>query len=71
MDYMSNCTFVDEAAFYVNMKRSFAWSRAVVRVPKTRANMTTILGAIFTLGVVNMRVERPKVTAPQKKKNCG
>lgn len=48
MDYLSNCVFVDEAAFHINMKRSYAWSkkgtRAVVKVPKTRALTTTILG---------------------------
>lgn len=41
VDYMSNCVFIDEAAFHINMKRSVAWSkvgtRAVVKVPKTRA----------------------------------
>lgn len=74
MDYMSNCVFVDEAAFHINMKRSFAWSkkgtRAVVQVPKTRARMTTILGAVSSLGVVNMRVKRPKAVAPQKKRKA-
>lgn len=74
MDYMSNCVFVDEAAFHINMKRSFAWSkkgtRAVVQVPKTRARTTTILGAVSSLGVVNMRVKRPKAVAPQKKRKA-
>lgn len=27
MDYLSNCVFVDEAAFHVNMKRSYSWSK--------------------------------------------
>ncbi|KAG1474854.1 hypothetical protein G6F56_000093 [Rhizopus delemar] len=49
IDYMSNCVFIDEAAFHINIKRTFAWSkvgtRAVVKVPKTRAKTTTILGA--------------------------
>lgn len=30
--------------------------------------MTTILGAVSTLGVMNMRIKCPKVAAPQKKK---
>lgn len=38
---MSKCVCVDKAAFHINMKCSFAWSkkgtRAVVRVPKTKA----------------------------------
>ena len=50
MDFMSNCVFIDEAAFLINMKRSMAWSkkgeRAVVVVPKARAKTITILGAI-------------------------
>jgi hypothetical protein len=49
MDYTSNCVFIDEAAFHINMKRTFAWSkkgeRAVVKTPKTRAQTTAILGA--------------------------
>lgn len=75
MDYMSNCVFIDEAAFHINMKRSLAWSkkgeRAVVVVPKTRAKTTTILGAISPYGVVNIRVRRPKVQASSKKKKNG
>lgn len=49
IDYISNCVFIDEAVFQINMKRTFAWSkvgaRAVVKEPKTRAKTTTILGA--------------------------
>ncbi|CEP11947.1 hypothetical protein [Parasitella parasitica] len=41
MDYLSNCVFVDEAAFHINMKRA-----------ETRAMTTTILGAISPFGVV-------------------
>lgn len=61
IDYMTNCIFVDEVAFHINMKRSMAWpkkgTRAVTVVPKTRARMTTILGAISPLGVVNMECD--------------
>jgi hypothetical protein len=53
MDYTSNCVFIDEAAFHIIMKHTFAWSkkgeRAVVKTPKTRARTTTILGVIFSL----------------------
>lgn len=75
MDFMSNCVFIDEAAFHINMKRSMAWSkkgeRAVVVVPKTRAKTTTILGAISPYGVVNARVRCPKSSSyKQEKKNC-
>ncbi|KAG1053337.1 hypothetical protein G6F43_004579 [Rhizopus delemar] len=55
MDCLSNCVFVDEAAFHISMKRSYAWSkkgsRAIVKVPKTRAITTTMLGAISPFGV--------------------
>jgi hypothetical protein len=27
MDYLSNCVFIDEAAFHTNMKRTVAWSK--------------------------------------------
>lgn len=73
MDYMTNCVFIDEVAFHINMKCTFAWSkvgtRAVVKIPKTRAKTTTILGAISPHGVVNVAVRRPRVLAVSKKKN--
>ncbi|KAL7324660.1 hypothetical protein PS15p_209820 [Mucor circinelloides] len=55
MDYMSNCVFIDESAFHINLKRTVAWSekgtRAEVVVPQTRAKTTiTILGATSVLG---------------------
>jgi len=72
MDYMSNCVFIDGAAFHINMKRSAAWSkvgtRAVVKVPNTRAKTTTILGAISAFGVVNIKVRRPRVMPSSKKR---
>ncbi|KAG1474273.1 hypothetical protein G6F56_000452 [Rhizopus delemar] len=72
LDFTSNCIFIDEAAFHINMKRSIAWSkkgtRAVVVVPKTRAKTTTILGAISPYGVVNIKVRRPRVLIPSKKR---
>ncbi|KAI9244087.1 hypothetical protein EDC94DRAFT_665729 [Helicostylum pulchrum] len=50
IDYTSNCIFIDESAFHINMKRSFAWSRkgerAVAVVLKTRAKTTTTPGAV-------------------------
>ncbi|KAG1255894.1 hypothetical protein G6F68_010039 [Rhizopus microsporus] len=74
LDFTSNCIFIDEAAFHVNMKRSVAWSkkgsRAVVVVPKTRAKTTTILGAISPYGVVNIKVRRPKAPIPSKKRKA-
>lgn len=76
MDYISNCVFIDEAAFHINLKRSFSWSRkgkrAVVTVPKTKARTTTILGAISPYGVVNISVRLPrKLLQSQKRKTLG
>ncbi|CEP08936.1 hypothetical protein [Parasitella parasitica] len=73
MDYMSNCVFIDEAAFHINLKRSMAWSkkgtRAEVIVPETRARTTTILGAISPFGIVNIQLRRPAI--PSKKRRLG
>jgi hypothetical protein len=37
IDFTSNCVFIDESAFHINLKRNFAWSkkgiRAAVEVP--------------------------------------
>ncbi|EIE80821.1 hypothetical protein RO3G_05526 [Rhizopus delemar RA 99-880] len=75
LDFESNCVFIDEAGFHINMKRSFAWSkvgtRAVVKTPKTKSKMTTILGAISPFGVVNMKVRTPKVVQSKKRKLRG
>jgi hypothetical protein len=38
-----------------------------VKVPKTRAKTTTILGAISPCGVVNTQVRRLRATAASKK----
>ncbi|CEG80910.1 hypothetical protein RMATCC62417_15173 [Rhizopus microsporus] len=50
MNFLTNCVFLDESAFDINMKRSRAWSkkgtRAIVTRPTTRANTTSILGTI-------------------------
>ncbi|KAI9315772.1 hypothetical protein BX666DRAFT_1860727, partial [Dichotomocladium elegans] len=76
MNHSSNCVFVDEGAFHINMKLLYAWStkdtRATVKVPITRAVTTTILGAISPFWVVNVYVRRPKsVAASKKRKTAG
>lgn len=72
MDFMSNCIFIDESGFNINMNRSIAWSkkgeRAIVTVPKTKASSITILGAVASYGVVNISVRRPKRAEPSKKR---
>ena len=69
---MSNCVFIDGAAFHINMKRFFVWSevgnRTVVKVPKTRAKTTTILGATSPYGLVNIKARRPQVVPVSKKR---
>lgn len=58
MDYMTNCVFVNETTFQINMKRSFAWSKVgtcdVVKLSKTRTKARTVFGAISPHGVVNV-----------------
>jgi len=75
MDYLSNCIFIDEAAFHINMKRNVAWSkigsRAEVVIPKTRAKTTTILGAISPYGVINVKVRKPRAVKQNKKRKSG
>ncbi|CEP13237.1 hypothetical protein [Parasitella parasitica] len=57
-NFLTNCVFRDESAFDINMKRSRAWSkkgtRAIVTRPTTRANTTSILGAISAAGLITV-----------------
>ncbi|KAL1936709.1 hypothetical protein VTP01DRAFT_843 [Rhizomucor pusillus] len=72
MDFRSNCVFLDESAFHINMKRSMAWSKkgspAVVTVPKTRAQTTTNLGAISASGLVKCSLRLPEPPAKKRKR---
>ncbi|KAG1154276.1 hypothetical protein G6F37_009600 [Rhizopus arrhizus] len=63
MDYLSNCVFVDEIGFDINMRPPSAWSTVITpAIVETH----TILGAISAMGVVvvvdiELRVaEKPK-----------
>jgi hypothetical protein len=71
LDFESNCVFIDEAGFHINMKRSFAWSRVgnrpIIKTPKTKSKTTTILGAVSALGIVNVKVRLPKVVQSKKR----
>lgn len=64
INYQSNCVFIDEAAFHISLKRCFSWSkvgtRAIVKTPRTKPKMTTMLGAISPYRVVNVKVIIPK-----------
>jgi transposase len=67
MDYLSNCVFVDESGFDINMRPPSAWSTvgtpAIVETKSTKATSHTILGAISAMGVVDIELrvaEKPK-----------
>lgn len=64
MDFSKNCIFIDEAGFDINMKPSRAWAprgqMAVTTSPTTRAPSHTIIGAISTVGVINLSIRVPK-----------
>ncbi|KAG1147090.1 hypothetical protein G6F37_009566 [Rhizopus arrhizus] len=72
MDFTTNCVFLDESAFHINLKRSMAWSKkgspAVVTVPKTRAKTTTILGAISAQGLIKCSLRLPQPPSNKKRK---
>ncbi|KAG1318513.1 hypothetical protein G6F62_012317 [Rhizopus arrhizus] len=70
MNFLTNCAFLDESAFDINMKRSRAWSkkgtRAIVTHTTTRANTTSLLGAI-SAGLMTVAVKKPR---PAKKRKA-
>ncbi|CEI90724.1 hypothetical protein RMCBS344292_05039 [Rhizopus microsporus] len=73
MNFLTNCVFLDESAFDINMKRSRAWSRkgtrAIATRPTTRANTTSILGAISAAGLIAIGVKKPRPTKKEKLKD--
>ena len=72
MNFLTNCVFLDESPFHINMKRTRAWSTvgtpAIVTVPTTRAKTTTVLGAISASGLIKVSVRIP---SPSKKRKAG
>lgn len=69
MDYFSNCVFVDESGFDIDMRPPSAWSivgtPAIVETKSTKVTSHTILGAISAMGVVDIELrvaEKPKPT---------
>lgn len=78
MVYLQNCVFLDESGFDINMTRERAWSLrgepAVVETPSGKAVSHTVLGAISSVGVVNVsmrepgNVKRRKVAGATKRK---
>lgn len=73
MDFSRNCIFIDEAGFDINMKPSRAWAprgqMAVTTIPTARAPSHTIIGAISTVGVINLSIRLPK-QPPKIRKVC-
>ncbi|KAG0768150.1 hypothetical protein G6F33_003026 [Rhizopus arrhizus] len=72
LDFTTNCVFLDESAFHINLKRGMAWSKkdtpAVVTVPMTKAKATSILGAISATGLINVSL---RVSKRIKKRKLG
>ncbi|CEG75082.1 hypothetical protein RMATCC62417_10188 [Rhizopus microsporus] len=72
MNFRTNCVFLDESTFHINLKRSMAWSKkrlpAVVTVPKTRVQTTTILGAIAASGLIKCSLGLPQPPAKKRKR---
>lgn len=64
MNFLTNCVFLDECAFDINMKRSRAWykkgTRLIITRPITRENTTSILGAISAAGLIIVGVKKTK-----------
>ncbi|ORE11572.1 hypothetical protein BCV72DRAFT_324531 [Rhizopus microsporus var. microsporus] len=69
MGFRTNCVFLNESAFHINLKRSMVWSKkglpAVATVPKTRAQTTTILGAISASELIKCSLRLPQTPAKQ------
>jgi transposase len=70
MNLLTNCVFLDESAFDINMKCTRAWSRkgthAIVTWPTTRTNTTSILGAISAAGLITVGVKKPRPAKRRK-----
>ncbi|KAG1058139.1 hypothetical protein G6F43_000083 [Rhizopus delemar] len=64
LDFITNCVFLNESAFHVNLKRGMVWSKkrtpAIVTVPMTKAKTTSILGAISATDLINVSLRVPK-----------
>lgn len=81
MVYPQNCVFLDESGFDINMTRSRSWSKrgepAIVETPSGRAISHTVLGAISSVGVINVSMRQPgnikrrKVVGATKRKAPG
>lgn len=70
MNFLTNCVFLDESAFGINMKRSRVWSRkgtrAIITRPTTKANTASILGAISATGLITVGVKKLRPVKKRK-----
>ncbi|KAG0763737.1 hypothetical protein G6F62_004896 [Rhizopus arrhizus] len=61
MNFLTNCVFLEESAFDINMRRSRAWSekgtRAIATRTTTRANTMSILGTISAAGLITAGIK--------------
>ncbi|KAG1139595.1 hypothetical protein G6F37_009643 [Rhizopus arrhizus] len=75
MVFSRNCIFIDEAGFGINMRASRSWAprgqMAVTTTPTTKGPSHAILGAISSVGVVNLSICIPKQTSKVRKVQGG
>lgn len=73
--FLRNCTFIKEAVFDINMRGSRAWvprgQMAVTTIPTTKSPLHTILGAISSVGVVNLSISCTDATFKSKEVQGG
>ncbi|KAG1251501.1 hypothetical protein G6F68_012241 [Rhizopus microsporus] len=65
VDFLTNCVFINESAFHINMRRSLAWSRkgnsTAVNTPANKAKATTIFGAISASRLIKVSLGMPQL----------
>lgn len=77
MNFLTNCVFVDESGFNINMRsvtaRSTRGKPAIVTTPITKVVSHSVLGAISAFGILNveMRIKKREVDSGLKRKAGG
>ncbi|KAG1056780.1 hypothetical protein G6F43_001349 [Rhizopus delemar] len=65
VDFLTNCVFINESAFHINMRRSLAWSRkgnsTAANTPANKAKATTIFGAISASRLIKVTLGMPQL----------
>lgn len=65
IEFLQSCIFIDESGFDINMRpsygRSVSGAPAITSTPSAKAESHSILGAIATVGVVNVDVRVPQM----------